>query len=150
MLKHLHSILFYVCNSQAYDKEIEDFIQHNELALVMSTIEILRLYFSYLKKIVPTNATYFHFLRDSEFYFHYVVVRYVLIVGDSHHLRNVSETNIYSKINADLKKSIFSLLIEWLYDLVDYRNSAIYVQNTAIEHLISSTFILVCGLLGQS
>jgi len=31
----------------------------------MSTIEVLRLYKSFLKKIVPTNATYFHFLRDS-------------------------------------------------------------------------------------
>lgn len=65
----------------------------------MSTIEVLRLYKEYLKKIVPSNSTYFHFLRDSEFYVHYIVVRYVLIVGDSHHLRKVCQTSLYSKIS---------------------------------------------------
>jgi hypothetical protein len=45
---------------------------------------------------------------------HYVVIRYVLIAGNSTHLRKVKKMNIFELISPENRKVIFAFLVEWL------------------------------------
>ena len=41
------------------------------------------MYRKYLQAVVPTNITFFHFMRETDIYMHYVAIKYVLKFADS-------------------------------------------------------------------
>jgi hypothetical protein len=91
---------------------------------------------------MPTNITYYHFIREKEFYTQYVTIKYILVAGlhQPHH--------IFHKMKTNQKVYVFQLLLEWLLALVYYRCSAIYIASHCVDPLIFQANLLLSVLLG--
>ena len=100
------------------------------------------MYKNYLDKVVPNNITLYHFIREKDYYAHFVIVRYILLVG----LTNIQH-NLFSKLKSTYRIELFRLLIEWLHTLIEYRCSGIYINSSCVAPLISQTYLLLSTLL---
>ena len=58
--------------------DIEEVLLHYGNDLLQSTVYVARMYMTLLEKVVPTNITYFHFMREKDLYCHYVAIAYIL------------------------------------------------------------------------
>lgn len=54
------------------------------------------MYSSFLQKVVPTNITYFHFMREKDLYTHYIAILYTLKYG----YLNPTQ-NLYTKLTIE-------------------------------------------------
>ena len=92
---------------------------------------------------MPANITSYHFIREKHYYAHLVTIRYILLVG----LTN-KENNTFMKIKSSYRLSLFRLLLDWLFTLITYRCSAIYLNSSCVPPLIFQTYLLLFSLLG--
>lgn len=120
----------------------EELISLEEEAFWMTPKYVLYMFQKYLERVMPTNITYYHFIREKEFYTQYVTIKYILVAGlhQSHH--------IFHKMKTTQKLYIFQLLLEWLLALVYYRCSAIYITSSCVDPLIFQANLLLSVLLG--
>lgn len=82
---------------------------------------------------MPTNITYYHFIREKEFITQYVAIKYILVVGFYQIKR---KEHVLIKMKTSQKVQLFTLLLEWLLTLVYYRCSAIYIKSNCVDPLI--------------
>lgn len=84
-------------------------------------------------------------------YMHFIAIRYALTLGHSLSLTNSSKAkhsrSVYEKMKAKDKIYFYQYLLQWLFKLVSYRCSAIYLQSSTIDPLIEETFMLLNALL---
>lgn len=66
---------------------------------------VLYMFQKYLERVMPTNITYYHFIREKEFYTQYVTIKYILVAG----LHQPS--HIFQKMKTNQKVYIFQLLL---------------------------------------
>ena len=106
------------------------------------------MYLNFLQKVVPANISYFHFMREKDFYIHLVALRYVIKAGNVNkcYLRG---THIFADIRTEIKTILLELLSHWLYDMVKYYCSAIFIPSPTLPHLIDILAVVLCGLVHQ-
>lgn len=92
---------------------------------------------------MPANIAFYHFIREKKYYAHLVIVRYIIIVGLAH-----KEHNVFHKLKNSYRLEFFRLLSDWLYNLIHYRCSAIYLNSSCVSPLITQTYILLSAMLG--
>ena len=104
------------------------------------------MYLSFLEKVVPANISYFHFMREKDFYVHLITMRYIIKAGhiNKSYLRR---SHIFEYIKTEAKVIFLRLLSHWLYDMVKYHCSAIYLMSSTLPHLIDILAAIICGLL---
>lgn len=103
---------------------------------------VIHMYKNYLEKVVPANITFYHFIRQKEYYAHMIALRYFMIVGITH------KSNILSKFKHQNRFEMFQLFLDWLYNLIKYRCSAIYLSSSCVDPLIYQTNLVLASLLG--
>jgi hypothetical protein len=91
---------------------------------------VLFTYQKYLEKVVPTNITYYHFMREKEFYTHFVALKYVIVVGIGRPHAPLFKMKTHKQL------ALLRLLLEWLLGLIHYRCSALYLKSTCVDPLI--------------
>jgi hypothetical protein len=96
-----------------------------------------------MQSVVPTNITFFHFMRENDIYMHYVAIKYALKFGDDLvMIKNYNKSKIFGEKNNE-KNNLIELLIEWLFDLISYRCSALYIESCTIDRLIEQSYFLL-------
>jgi hypothetical protein len=100
------------------------------------------MYKNYLDRVVPANITLYHFIREKEYYAHLITIRYVLLVGLTR------DQNIFMKIKGTYRLELFRLLLDWLFTLIQYRCSAIFLNSSCVGPLITQTYLLLSAMLG--
>lgn len=113
-----------------------------EEAFWMTPKYVLYMFHKYLERVMPTNITYYHFIREKEFYTQYIAIKYILVAG------LYQEPHIFHKMKTAQKIYIFKLLLEWLLTLVYYRCSAIYIRSNCVDQLVFEAHLLLSVLLG--
>ena len=104
------------------------------------------MYLAFLERVVPTNITYFHFMREKDLYSHYISILYGLEFG--HLNSSLSEgRHIYGKISDDDQRKMLKIFSHWLYDMVKYYGSAIYLKSETMPHLINVLYTFVVGIV---
>ena len=78
--RYLHPALKFP-HSTDNKEDVQEVLMHYGADLLQSTVYVARMYLTLLEKVVPTNITYFHFMREKDFYSHYVAITYVLEFG---------------------------------------------------------------------
>lgn len=71
-----------------------------------------------------------------------VVLRYFMLVGINR------ERNILAKFKYENRYEMFQLFIDWLFTLIKYRCSAIYLSSSSVDPLIYQTNLVLASLLG--
>ena len=58
------------------------------------------MYCEYLRKVVPANMSYFHFMRENDLYIHYCTLKYVLEAGNAGTLFRASgkSINVFNRL----------------------------------------------------
>lgn len=123
---------------------MQELLTLEEEAFWMTPKYVLYMFHKYLERVMPTNITYYHFIREKEFYTQYVAIKYILVVG------LYQEQHIFLKMKTTQKLYIFKLLLEWLLTLVYYRCSAIYIKSNCVDPLIFEAHLLLSAFLGHS
>lgn len=149
--KYLNPALKYLayCKEQGGSGDLdqsggENYLRIHEEELVSSAGSILNMYCDFLRKVVPANISYFHFMRERDLYTHYCTLKYVLEAG---HVGSL-HPEVFSKMKTDSRLLYIRLLSHWLYDMVKYKCSAIYLQSQTLPHLITINAAILCGLMG--
>lgn len=94
---------------------------------------------------MPTNISYYHFIREEEFYNQYIAIKYINIVG----LFRIAEgKHIYLKLKSSQKIKLFKLILEWLLNLIYYKCSAIYIESNCVDPLIIQANFMLSSLIG--
>lgn len=55
--------------------------------------------------------------------------------------------DVFSRLSVDNRLLFVKLISHWLYDMVKYRCSAIYLESKTLPHLIVFNAIVLIGLL---
>jgi len=71
-----------------------------------------------------------------------VALRYFMVVGIT------QKNNILSKFKHENRCEMFQLFLDWLYNLIKYRCSAIYLSSSCVDPLIYQTNLVLASLLG--
>jgi hypothetical protein len=88
-------------------------------------------------------------MREKDFYIHYNALKYILEIGQIGSLFRSTNKNIdvFSRLSIDNRLTYFKLISHWLYDMVKYKCSAIYIQSNTLPYLIVMNAIILCALL---
>lgn len=122
--------------------EVQELLVQEQQQLMATSKYVMHMYKSYLQKVVPANITFYHFIRQKEYYGHVVALRYFLVVGIA------PKRNILTKFKYQNRCELFQLVLDWLYSLIKYRCSAIYLSSSCVDPLIYQTNLLLAALLG--
>ena len=79
-------------------------------------------------------------------YIHYVAMRYVLSIGN---LRANQRASVFDELSFNSTSRMFKNLTDWLYQMISYKFSAIYIKDHTVEYQIEATYLVLCGLLGS-
>ena len=142
MEQPLHVVAHYLIGENRFE-EVEELLSQEEDQLFASSKYVLHMYKSYLEKVVPANITFYHFIREKEYYAHLVALRYFMVVG----IRNRNH-NIFSKFKYQNRCELFLLLLDWLFNLIKYRCSAIYLSSGCVDPLIYQTNLVLAAVFG--
>lgn len=109
----------------------------------------MQLYCVFLSKVVPANISYFHFMREKDFYIHYNALKYVIEVGQAGTTGKAAgrSLDVFSRLSIENRLHFIKLISHWLYDMVKYKCSAIYLESKTLPHLIVLNAIVLFGLL---
>lgn len=138
----LRAITQYLLGERA-SGEAEEVIGSEGESLEATGRYVLLAYQKYLERVVPTNITYYHFMREKEFYTHLVALKYVLVVGIA-----TPHPPLF-KMKTHRQLALLRLLLEWLLGLVHYRCSALYLRSSCVDPLIREAHLLLGVLLGS-
>jgi hypothetical protein len=72
-------------------------------------------------------------------------MKYILCVGN---IRKKERVSVFDGLEELAMVKMFKHTINWLYQMVSYKCSAIYIENEIVEQLIEVTFLVLCGLIG--
>lgn len=88
-------------------------------------------------------------MREKDFYIHYCALRYVLCAGQAGTLfkSSTKTIDVFRRLKIDNKLLYIKLISHWLYDMVKYRCSAIYIESKTLPRLIIINAIVLCGLI---
>ncbi len=69
---------------------------------------------------------------------HYNMLKYILVIGRRRARDNQKQAcdDTFSNINLNSKIILFPLITSWLTNLVNYKNSALYISSYSIDKLI--------------
>jgi|JI7StandDraft_1071085.scaffolds.fasta_scaffold682991_1 hypothetical protein len=70
-------------------------------------------------------------MREKDFYIHYTALKYVLYAGHpGNNFKQLSKTvDVFNRLKTDNRMQYIKLISHWLYDMVKYRCSAIYIKS---------------------
>lgn len=90
-------------------------------------------------------------MREKDFYTHYIAIRYILEAGNAGTLfpSSTKSTDVFSRLKVDHRLLYIKLISHWLYDMVKYKCSAIYLKNSTLSNLIVVNISLLCCLLNN-
>ena len=77
--KYLHPALHRLEDLSRGD--VENFLKIHEEDILSSAGSVMKMYLNFLEKVVPANISYFHFMREQDFYIHLIAMRYVIKAG---------------------------------------------------------------------
>ena len=144
MHKYLHPALKFILLAQS-NQEYFEVIKLYEEYLIQSSVYTAKMYMMFLEKVIPTNITYFHFMREDELYSHYTAILYILHCG---HLNESLQKriHIYRRLSDLQHKKMLKLFSHWLFDMVKYICSAIYIKSYTMPHLITNLYTFIAGI----
>ena len=142
---YLHPAVKLILSSKN-KQEVREALIHYQNDLIHSSVNVVRMYLAFLERVVPTNITYFHFMREKDLYSHYISILYGLEFG---HLNSSLQDgrHIYEKISDDDQRKMLKIFSHWLYDMVKYYGSAIYLKSETMPHLINALYTFVVGIV---
>lgn len=147
MHRFLHPAL-QALNSLIQSEDPDNFLRLHEQDIISSSAFVIKMYLNFLYKVVPANVSYFHFMREKDFYIHLTALRYAVRAGylNRSYLRQV---HVFAQISSEVKVILLRLISHWLYDMVKYCCSTIYIESKTLPHLVEVLTVIICGLIEE-
>ena len=91
-------------------------------------------------------------MRERDLYVHYTAIKYVLEAGNAGTLfrSSTKSTDVFSRLKTDHRLLYIKLVSHWLYDMIKYKCSAIYLNSSTMPWLIVINISLLCCLLNNN
>lgn len=55
---------------------------------------------------------------------------------------------MFSRLKSETRLTQIRLISHWLYDMIKYKCSAVYLESRTLPHLIAGNAAILCGLMG--